>query len=323
MRQHNISYVTTGPNASRGHVNIRCPWCGADDPSQHLGVSLKGYGYSCWRNERHCGRSEAVLIQALLHCSLSEAEMLSGGQRELPADNDFGGELRRKLNVEDERLSTRKHKLELPCGFKSLLSKSIFAKQFRDYLVRERHYRDNQLAWLAEVYSLHYAIRGRFAYRIIIPFYDRVGQVVSWTGRSIVPDDPMRYLTLKHSESVCPPAETLLGLPMLWSCNNPRVLLVCEGPFDAMWMTLFGHSLGVYATCLFGLRMSEHQRILLEELRGRFPDTRLLLDSEARFQAFRMANSGTAMGVVRLPEEVKDPAELPPAATLDLCASLL
>ncbi len=65
--------------------------------------------------------------------------------------------------------------------------------------------------WLAEAYNLHYAVSGRFAYRIIIPITDRLGKVATWTGRAIDREADIRYLTLKTDEARAAPGELLLG----------------------------------------------------------------------------------------------------------------
>src|SRR6185436_20537355 len=78
FRRHNIDYVTSGPNASKGRLQIKCPFCGQDDPSEHMGVSIRGKGWSCWRNAGHRGVSSERLIQALLRCSSEEAKRLIG-----------------------------------------------------------------------------------------------------------------------------------------------------------------------------------------------------------------------------------------------------
>lgn len=319
LRQHGIPYTTTGPNASAGRVNVKCPFC-SDDPSEHMGISIGGHGWSCWRNASHRGRSAPKLIDALIKCGMAEATRLAGGDVALPEDQDLGSELRSRLGEQQIR-KPKLVSLNLPHEFKPLDNGSRFADQFLEYL-SWRGYKKTQLKWLVKTYDLHYATSGKFAYRVIIPIYDRWGKLLTWTGRSILPDEELRYLTLKREQQICAPKETLLGLPLLWSCPNPKVLLVCEGPFDAFWVTAFGRSLGVYGTCLFGLTMSSPQAELLLDLRRRFPRQALLLDSAARFQAFRMANSGVRMDVVRLDEDVKDPATLTPNALLELCMQL-
>lgn len=287
-----------------------------------MGISTSGHGWSCWRNSSHRGRSEPRLIAALLKCSLQEAERLAGGNVALPSDEDLVVGLRSRLGTEYDEAPVRLTSLVLPREFKPLNNGSPFVDQFLSYL-RYRGYKTTQLDWLIKTYSLQYTTSGKFAYRIIIPIYDRWRELQTWTGRTILEDEEVRYKTLRKEQQLCSPKETLLGLPLLWDCSNPKVLLVCEGPFDAFWITAFGRAFGVYATCLFGLSMSPQQAELLLGLQERFARMAILLDAAASFQAFKLSNSGLNLGTVRLPDSVKDPAELPAANVMELCTDLL
>ena len=35
----NVEYIDSGKNHKAGNINIRCPYCGEEDPSYHLGIS--------------------------------------------------------------------------------------------------------------------------------------------------------------------------------------------------------------------------------------------------------------------------------------------
>lgn len=322
LRQYKIDYVTRGPNTPRGEISIRCPLCGPEDPSQHMCISLRGKGWHCWRNNSHRGKSRSRLIQLLLQCSVETANQLAGTEtRELPSDDEVIGSVRARFSVGEK---SKPKQLELLKEFK-LLTKGSLADLFWDYL-RNRGYKERQILWLIETYQLHYAVRGPFAYRIIIPLRGRSGKLLSWTGRSIIPDEELRYRALSITPTrdlpagLCAPSDTLLGLDILWRCSNPKALIVCEGPFDALWVTTFGYRLGVYGTSLFGLHVTDKQALLLEELRDRFPRQVLLLDRDAGLQAFRLAHAGfSPLEVFRLPPGVKDPAVLSSNKVVDLC----
>lgn len=319
FRQHGVEYVTSGPNTPRGDIGIRCPMCGPADPSQHMCVSLKGAGWHCWRNASHKGRSRARLIQLVLRCSAETANELAGGEStELLPDDDLPQTLRAKLLGEVIKAAPKS--LSIPKEFKALTG-GVLSKPFWEYL-DGRGYSPRQTVWLAETYGLHYALKGPFAYRIIVPVRDRSRRLQTWTGRSIIPGEEQRYKALGAELALCSIRETLLGLDVLWHAPSPKALLVCEGPFDALWINTFGHPFGVYATCLFGLSMSDSQASMLASLRERFGYVGLLLDSAASFQAFRLATNGLNLDVVSLPETVKDPALLAVNDVIDLCVSV-
>jgi DNA primase len=182
-----------------------------------------------------------------------------------------------------------------------------------------------QEAWqLAADYNLQYAIIGVWRYRLIIPFYDSLGKLVSWTGRSIVPDEKLRYKTLDSKTALVMPTSLLLSLPMLWTASYPKALIICEGPFDAMRITVTGAASGVYGTCLFGLQISDAQVALLEQLATRFK-LYLLLDHDAQMQAFGISQRLARLGceVLLMPYDVKDPGALSSAQTSTFITEVL
>src|SRR5271157_5295521 len=86
LETNQIPYVTSGPSVTKSHVACHCPWCGVDDPSEHLSISLIGQGFRCWRQPLHSGKNPAKLIQALLGCSWEQANNLAGNAKTLPTD---------------------------------------------------------------------------------------------------------------------------------------------------------------------------------------------------------------------------------------------
>lgn len=330
LRRHRIPYVTDGPNCSRDHVNIKCVFCGQSDHSEHLGISLKGKGWHCWRNAAHKGRSNAKLVQAILKCSYEEAVQITGGEKPLPGQTSVADQLRGMLRSPHNSVAAPE-RIALPASFKRLLEPDRFGEQFWGYL-RERGYRDQHIRWLAENYDLRYTVRGNFAYRLIIPITDRQGRLKSWTGRSINPKEKKRYDTvrvwrpdLKAPEQpygLLPSNSLLLGLPLLWNCPNPKVLIICEGPFDAFRVSVTGHALGVYGTCLFGLNFTPAQQALVSDLAVRFPKRRLIIDPGEALQALRIASKSSGLVSIRMPGDAKDLDELTPTEVFTLCWKL-
>jgi len=324
LTRHGIEYVTQGPNVGRGAINVKCPFCGPNDPSEHLGISLSGKGWGCWRNATHRGKSRARLIQALLRCSPQRAEELAGGTVVTPQDDSFADQLSAMLTGEKLEKVTRPTRLKLPPEFKPLDgTRSKLAEPFLDYL-EDRGYEDDELDWVIRSYRLHYCTRGDFQYRIIIPLYDGDDKLISWVGRTIVPDTNPRYKALHVDSAIAAPGDTLLGLSLLWSATDTRALVVCEGAFDAIRVSLFGRALGIWGTCLFGLNVSETQSVLMQELSERFAHVYLLLDEDASLQTFRLSQPlGRKCQLLRLPAGIGDPGELKSATAASLFAQML
>lgn len=326
LTAHGVPYVVQGAK----ELSLHCPWCGSADHGEHLSVSLKGAGWRCLRNPRaHSGRSRSRLIQALLSCSQDEAKRLAGEEASpSPVDEDLPGQL--AVMMGDAPAKAAPTKLQFPVEFKPI-TVGGHSNMFLDYLWGRNSPADTR--WLIENYNLHYATRGSYRYRLIIPIYDAEGVLKTWTARSILPDGPLRYKTLPAQSVVgydgplaaCGPGQLLLGLPLLLRCPNPEVLVLCEGPFDAFRITVLGRHVGVYGTCLFGLNISDAQINLLERLMVRFRKLVLLLDPDQEFLPMRVKSDLAPLPATigKLPAGVEDPGTLPYAAGKELVQSWL
>src|SRR5882672_6159665 len=82
LTDHDITFVDRGPNTKRGEISIQCPFCGDDDPSQHLGISLSTENWGCLRSAQHRGHAPHTLIQALLGCSFAQAKLTVAAYRQ-------------------------------------------------------------------------------------------------------------------------------------------------------------------------------------------------------------------------------------------------
>jgi hypothetical protein len=315
LSRHNIPFVLRGPNISRGEIGVRCPWCGAADPSEHMSIGIRGY--SCRRNRAHSGRSRAWLVSALLGCSLDEARRLTGTTTfGLVDDGAFLAKVRGYCGV-SEGLPRERFSLSFPLEIGPL--DDLVSKRpapFWEYLC-SRGYGGDDLSWVAYNYKLHYVVSGDFRWRVIIPVYDIIGRLVTWTGRAISSTAQPRYKTLSRSNGALEAtSDLLLGLPLLYTVKHIQLLVVCEGPFDAMRISTLGHSIGVYGTCLFGLNISASQVLLLDEFRNsRCSRIALLLDNDAKIDIFRLAcRLPFDVSFLSLPEEYKDAGDLPAEA---------
>lgn len=330
LRQQGVPFVTRGPNVGAGQIGLHCPWCGPMDPSHHLSVSLRGEGYRCWRNPRlHVGRARWRLISALLNCSPEEAKRLGGEETVvLPEDEGLAAQLV-KLMGGPQATTAATGPLKLPTEFKPLRGPQGMAAPFWYYLEDPPEAGvpnpcrglGEHAAWVCSTYGLHYATRGRFSYRVIVPIHDTAGRLMTWTARDITHDkERVRYKTLPGRPPVesydgplarKPPSQLLLGLPFLTQVDNAKILLVCEGPFDAIKVSALGRAAGVYGTCLFGLDISESQALLIERLAARFERVIISLDPDASTLNLRIKEAVTCpVTFGRMPQGVEDPGAL-------------
>lgn len=325
LRSRRYDYVQSGPR----QVVVHCPFCGPDDPSHHMSINLDGHGWRCWRAPHsHYGRSPVGLVQKLLGCSLEEARAIAGVDdraappptRDLLADN-----LARLRGRAPEEAARRPVRLSLPREAHPLDPDDPRDAPFVDYLTDVRGYRPSEVRWLARAYGLHCATRGPWRWRLIFPVRGRRGELLTWTARAIGPSVELRYKQPLAGDVVVEAPRTLLGLDLLWSAPDPRVLVVTEGPLDAARISVSSAPLGVWATCLFGLGLTDEQCALLDDLAGRFPRLALLLDPGAAHERVRMVRRLTPLRVElpALPPGVGDPGDLTAAQATQLCLDLL
>jgi hypothetical protein len=322
LDQYKISYITHGVNVKRNEINLNCPFCAKTnnpDPSFHLGVDVERSWFSCWRNRKfHRGRTLHRLIMALAACSYNQAcEIL--GQSPIWVN----GEQFETLSF-DEPTTAPPPQLEFPVEFRAI-DHSPGSARFVSYLMESRGFQPENIPRVVSRYKLQCALRGPYKDRVIIPNYiDQ--KLVNWTARSIYPQAAVRYLSLSDFQG----AMTSIKRCVYNSdalLKGGSILLVVEGPFDAIKVDFYGSRFGVRATCLFNKKATMTQLGYLGELsnlftkivplfdRGELLDQRDLLDQLSWLPSESLAEWSC-------PEHVKDPGDLTPDDVRVLCGQL-
>jgi hypothetical protein len=322
LNRYQLPWVDKGRNVSSGNVAVPCPYCGADDPSQHMTIALDGSGWRCWRNYEHRGKAPRRLVQALLRCSADEAAAIVGSRvPELQLDEVFVAETLAAMNGRRDEPEPERALAFMP-EMKPLRPLGM-GRYFFDYLAG-RGYSYDEAVEAVHRYGLRYATKGPFRYRLIFPI-TLDGKLVNWTGRSLGPAI-MRYRTLstdleRSRKAGLPPAVKPVS-QLLWNfdrllCEGGYLLVITEGPFDAMRVDFLGAPYGIRATCIFGLGNGQGaQLLLLDRLAKRFKQTALLLDATAALDAVALQTrlSHLRPRMLMLPKGLGDPAELSKAS---------
>lgn len=274
--EHNVPFVTSGPNTARGHVSIRCPFCGDGDPSQHMGLSLdrNDPAWGCFRNSAHRGRNPRRLVQRLLGISFAEAWRKVEQQQGATADS---AELERSTQALIALADRQEHRAEncppWPTEFKPVIPGRGYAGQFITYLERERGF-IGHAGEVSERYGLHYALTGDYAWRLIFPIHEADGRLLGWTGRDIRPKAWLRY------RSSAPLPQRALYNAHLAARSEGDTLVVVEGPVDAIKVDYFGAPFGVAAVATLGTALPAERRAALASFCRRFERVALLFDEE-------------------------------------------
>ncbi len=298
LEAHAIPYVTRGPNTKRGEISIRCPFCGEDDPSEHLGINLTQENWGCHRNPAHRGRKPQFLIQAILGGTWAQAGLTLAQFNQ--SDPETLDAALAALNAPSEAPKATEAALEAP-DLRPILKRGGTAR-FYGYL-KGRGFDD--VTDLIERYRIQCCVTGRFKNRVVIPFYQH-GKLVGWTGRALGnPINAPRYLSSGAGIKT-----TVFNEDELW--DGGKMLIVVEGPFDALKMDYYGEPFGVRATCGFGTSLSPEQLSIIVGVRKRFKRVVILFDHDATEQSFHAADwlQAPNVSIGTLPPGVKDPGAL-------------
>jgi hypothetical protein len=98
--------------------------------------------------------------------------------------------------------------------------------KFMDYLMHAGNFRN----MTASFKDAEYAKKMPEDSRLIIPFYSEFGELLCYQGRSLDPENKMRYITVKKHDTVT----KTFGMDMVDRSKDVRV---CEGPIDSMFIS--------------------------------------------------------------------------------------
>lgn len=312
--ERGIHYVASGPNTAKGNISIKCPYC-ADDPSEHLGLSLdpaRPY-WGCWRGRHHRGRDPTRLVAKLLHVGIEQALVIVQGQGENP---DMFEQAMESLAPKEEAEIKGKSPLTMPKEFRKFNFASDWRtsiqKRFENYLMNERGF-GLYYQKLITIYDLRWCVTGDYAHRIVIPVLHE-GELVAWTARAIG-KATVRYRSLEREREIRNIKDCLLTPQYTYRRPKSDLLLVTEGPFDAMKLEIFGAERGAAAVCVFGLTLSNLQLEMLGKMMSSYRKVAVLLDAKEdaasgimRDQIEEMWGGEVVTG--KLPSGVKDAGAL-------------
>lgn len=319
LRDNNIEYVETGPNVAKGNINIACPWCGPSDPSHHLGINLTTLQYGCWRNPDHRGgRIERLLVQ-LGGISYSSAASLVGRGEVLLSSFEKTIE-----ELKHNKLKTTQHnklkmipeykQVAMPLEFKPVSPPEKMPKPYLSYM-GHRGFRPSEMSLLARWYNLQYCYKGEWKDRIIFPVYHD-DKLVTWTGRSIHKNHPLRYMSATTGTNI---KDTVWNHDWFTrvkvsETKYPKILFICEGPFDALKIDCFSTN-NCCAVALYNNNLSENQKLIIQGsiIRNKAPRVVILLDKGELQNSLRIQNQIDYNGChIEFLKYKKDPGEFTP-----------
>lgn len=282
-----IPWKDRGANTSRKNVNICCPYC-KDDQGWHMGVSEDSGYYYCFRRPQHAGHHLPFLL-IKLGADRSDAVRLYNRHLTSKPTNREALEpkpLTQQLKAWEE------------------FDPGALWNRPMDYL-QSRGFDDPDT--VAQRYDIRYTQRGAFRNRLLLPILEK-GSVVAWTGRALGKDMVPKYLTESSGR------EGLVYQPRA----HRHTLVICEGPLDALKLAVAGERYPVSAVALTGKQLNADRLAHLLDGADEVERVLLCLDADtAIWEASRMLAElvgsfrGREVRRIKLPEDYKDPGELP------------
>jgi hypothetical protein len=327
LQQQGIPYIERGANVKRGEINIRCPFCGSADPSFHLGLNLETGWYSCWRNRAgHSGKSPLRLLMRLLHCSYQKARELAGLGDDYVDPEGFTAAAARIMGrdkIEGRPEQIKREFLQFDRHFVRIDEDRVATRRAWNYLY-QRGFEAEDVDRLVDLYQLKTARDGHYAARVILPYIEN-GKLVAWTGRAIG-DAVIRYKDLPRDLCIVPPKETLFNFDA--TLEGGKVLVIVEGPFDALKLDFYGREFGVRAVALSTNSITTQQVNLIHEIADRFPAIMMMMDNASSagvVDSMRMKQELAGLDGLqsaRVPFKRKDAGELSRREVREWCLSI-
>jgi hypothetical protein len=241
-----------------------------------MGINLKTGIYGCWRAKyTHKGKDVSSLLAKITRESRLTIRRAIGLSLVIEDNDAF--HMMTILNSSSEDKEVRvggSLELKLPKQFKPLWEKEYTAEPYVKYL-KSRGF--SNVRDMAYEYMLYYSCYGDWNYRIIYPiFMDR--KLVSWVGRSIHPQETIKYLDLSIEKSVVAPKYSLGQYDDIKRGGD--VLFVTEGYFDSLKLNWYLPK-KQKATCLFTSSMTDQQKYMLWNIGKKYSSVIILLDNDA------------------------------------------
>ncbi len=278
-QEHGIHFVTSGKNVARGHFNSKCPMCGSSDVSEHMGMSLTGPEFACWRDQSHRGRDPAVLVKAFLGCTYADAKAITGDSSPLPTQDSLS-DLSLRLKALEGSKSQSKVAMQLPPDFKLLTPERPTHVAWNYF--KTRGFRNADLFHIAGTYELMVGFDGMWQNRIIFPIM--VNQKLKgWQGRSISRTSRLRFLTEPEDAK-----NHLFNYDMV--NTNGDILVIVEGLFGCLKVDYYGWPHNIRACAVMGLQVKSTQIAEIYRLAPKFKKLLLLFDPGAEGQVANLAS---------------------------------
>lgn len=264
----------TGYKLRNGEIAFHCKFC--NHHKKKLQVNLENQKWHCWV----CNSGGQKIVQLLKKLNVSQNII----KNVLELLDEF-------VSYDKQKEKETQHGLSLPKCYKPLYrhSDSLVRKHALKYL-KQRGISQREIIR----YQIGYCDDGLYQNRVIIPSYDKVGNINYFVARDIFPDSKMKYKNPPVSRDIIP-------FELFVSWKHPIVL--CEGVFDAI-------AIKKNAIPLLGKVPSK--KLIMKIIESGVTDIYIALDNDAKEDALKLSQFMMDYGknVYLVNMDTKDPSDL-------------
>lgn len=266
---------------NNGNFSFKCPW--KNHRKSRLWINFLTGDFQCFACQDLRGRDFFTLLKKI------DGSKYQFEQLKEIINNDNG------INYQEVNLSSKNNdKLKLPDGFWPLIKKrkTIEYKNALSYIKNKRN-----ISWdKIKKYNIGYTEKGKYSRRIIIPSYDKKGNLNYFVTRTYYENKYLKYKNPQINRNNIVPFELYI------SWNIP--LIIVEGMFDAI---------SIDYNCVPLLGKMIPNKLIEECVKHDMPYIYLILDGDAISDYFSVITRFRSNDINVKPiflEENNDPSDL-------------
>lgn len=228
------------------YISCRCPICGDSETNKRKkrGYILKGrdvWVYMCHNGD--CVANEAMkatnflklYFPGLYSDYIREVFSTTNKNNKNISKNQYYQDI---VKEEYDEINDTKHFIPIKKGNGKLFDKAI------EYCLKRKIPENIWKEWFV-------AIDGRYQGRMIIPFFDNIGKIYYYQGRTLTDQEP-KYLNRRAiDEKEC---------YNIYNIDKTKPVVICEGPIDAMFIE--------NSIATLGIKFSDKTKKILNEFKS-------------------------------------------------------
>jgi transcription elongation factor Elf1 len=229
--------VQIGSKGGRLYVNARCPVCGDSKKCKrkkrfHIHENDDWYNVTCY----NCGLNTnfQTMIKDFFPEYYDQINLVSHQNVKDYLESNFFQEKKTVNNeyADDHEKADKMIRafLSKACIPLNIQSETPTYEKLRKYAVKKLKHR---LIKQSIIDNMYFCVKGKYIWRVIIPFYNNHGQIYFFQGRDINPVTPSE---LRYKSCAIKDLEIHNKVYNYYTVNPDKTVYICEGLIDSMFI---------------------------------------------------------------------------------------